>query len=749
MRKLGALFITCLVAISVAAGATAEASHDAEPCADVTLVFARGSGQMLGQREAREYFSRLADRLDGVSVNAYELGTEPHGGGQYPAVGISGSLQSYKNLLEAEWSWTGGLGGEYRASVASGVTEFTSFLSDRAARCPDEVAVGGYSQGAQTTGDAVAALEAAVRARIAHVALFGDPKLYLPEGRGPLPPACRGKEFSEWRRGSVSCWTDNGILEARKPYLPDDIVDRTGSWCDRNDPICNGNFADFAWTAHGEYTNAGAELDEAVLEAATAIGDALPDKSADFDLIPIRLAAGTDGLDVAFIIDTTGSMAGRIGAARATARELGQAVVDVGGRVALTEYRDSFDSFVARIRTPLTTDIDQYSSALDTLVASGGGDTPEALLTALMTTFNGLDWKDGATKAAVVLTDAGYHDPDRAQGWTLSDVVARSLEIDPVNVYPVVPSYLTTFYGPLAERTAGQVVLDSGNTQQALRDAFVSVTSRPVVFFELGDYVAAPGEEIRFAVDAYDVDASIDHFDWDVNGDGTVDATTTEPELAWSYATPWSGLAEVRAHSTDGGVGSAVANVTLAAEGLTEQLPHPPENVTAETVDAGDGTRTVTAAWDPATTGGPVSSWVVTNDEGTTVGVLDGAKLSHTVTGVPDRTVELFVHAVNAYGASGPAAVLVPGDTDPASELERLRSDVLAAELDPGTERSLVASLDAAIDALERGNVATACNQLGAFRTKLDSAAKQQKLSAEDRTDWQSRSDRISVQLDC
>jgi Cutinase len=238
-------------------------------CGDVSVVFARGSGQDLSEREAPVFFDGVVNRLGfDVRVTRYELGTEVHGGARYPAVG------GWRDMLEAEASWTGFLGGQYGASVDAGVTELTSYLTERADACPGEIfVVGGYSQGAQVVGEALFELNSATRDRIAFVALFSDPKLYLPEGRGPFAPACRGEE-SPWRRGTVSCWTDSGILEARNPYLPDDVQDRTGSWCDRNDGVCDGNPADWAlYDDHAEYADRGAEIDDAAREIAGALDD--------------------------------------------------------------------------------------------------------------------------------------------------------------------------------------------------------------------------------------------------------------------------------------------------------------------------------------------------------------------------------------------------------------------------------------------------------------------------------------------
>jgi hypothetical protein len=237
-----AITLTAALLLGVSAIELAEAEDTTAECADLTIIFARGSGQVLDQREAPKFLGDLRDRLDGLDVNTYELCTEELGGATYRAVGVD-PVKDFANLVESEASWAGFLGGQYRSSVSDGVTELTSYLSSRRSDCPDEQYVlGGYSQGAQVVGDVLESVPESTRDKVAFVALFGDPKLYLPEGRGPFPPACRGSGYSKWRRGNVSCFTDNGILDARKPYLSSDIEDRAGSWCDRDDPICNNNY---------------------------------------------------------------------------------------------------------------------------------------------------------------------------------------------------------------------------------------------------------------------------------------------------------------------------------------------------------------------------------------------------------------------------------------------------------------------------------------------------------------------------
>lgn len=265
--------LALLTAVCAVGGAvTSDPAHGEgiESCGGVTLVVARGSGQDLHSREASVFLDRVTEALPTLDVTTYELGTDAHGGTRYPAAG------GFTDLLQAEAAWTGPLGGDYRSSVAAGVVELTAFVSERAAACAGELFVlGGYSQGAQVVGEALFHLDTDLRDRTAFVALFGDPKLYLPEGRGVMPAACRGAE-SPWRRGNVGCLTDNGILEARRPYVPENVEDRTGSWCDRNDPVCNSNLTDIVHSAHRGYADAGAEIDDAAEEIVAAVVGRLP-----------------------------------------------------------------------------------------------------------------------------------------------------------------------------------------------------------------------------------------------------------------------------------------------------------------------------------------------------------------------------------------------------------------------------------------------------------------------------------------
>ena len=100
-------------------------------------------------------------------------------------------------------------------------------------------------------------------------------------------------------------------------------------------------------------------------------------------------------IEVAFVLDATGSMGPYIDDARSRIRSVaadlatGEPRPDV--RYALVSYRDKGDDFVTRT-TPFTGDISAMHKALSETSADGGGDTPEAVLEGLRDAINGLRW---------------------------------------------------------------------------------------------------------------------------------------------------------------------------------------------------------------------------------------------------------------------------------------------------------------------------------------------------------------------
>jgi uncharacterized protein YegL len=143
-------------------------------------------------------------------------------------------------------------------------------------------------------------------------------------------------------------------------------------------------------------------------------------RSFAFALATLSLSAGLSAasakptVEVAFVLDTTGSMGGLIEGAKRKIWSIATAIVDSNPdadiRMGLVAYRDIGDDYVTRT-FDLTTDIqDLYANLLE-LKARGGGDWPESVNEALDVTVNKLHWTpSGDVKRIVFLVgDAPPH----------------------------------------------------------------------------------------------------------------------------------------------------------------------------------------------------------------------------------------------------------------------------------------------------------------------------------------------------
>ena len=100
-------------------------------------------------------------------------------------------------------------------------------------------------------------------------------------------------------------------------------------------------------------------------------------------------------IEVAFVLDTTGSMSGLIEGAKrkiwSIANQLASAEQGAEVRFALIGYRDRGDAYVTQIHD-LTNDIDAVYARLMQFQADGGGDGPESVNQALHEAVTRLDW---------------------------------------------------------------------------------------------------------------------------------------------------------------------------------------------------------------------------------------------------------------------------------------------------------------------------------------------------------------------
>lgn len=497
------------------------------------------------------------------------------------------------------------MGNDYGKSVNQGVAELHAYLNARHQKCPKEFFIlGGYSQGAQVIGQALPDISSSVKDKIVFNMLFGDPKLFLPEGEGIFPPACRNENLSAYRREIANCHVDNGALGARKPFLPSEDNSKTGLWCLANDYVCGSS--KFVWDVegHGKYANSNGPIDDGVREASNRLKEAVKLASQSDPGIndkPLNNNMGTTGTDVVFVLDTTGSMSPYIERMKTFIRNYSSKIKEINGRVGLVVYRDAGDDYTAKKLSDLQSDTTDLLAKLDDVSIAGGGDDPEAALHASMVAMNEMKWQKGATKAMILLTDAGYHEPDKVDGSTLAAVAKRSLEIDPVNMYPVVENHLANSYADLAKQTTGQVIVSGGenDTIAALSKALTKIKNRPNAKLKIGEYYAEVGQKITFdASDSYVVDGDIIKYEWDFDGDGKIDQTTTTPVTSHVYNEKFDGIMQVRMSANNDTVSNISAPVKV---GIKPNLPVGPgaPQVSAKIIERNDTKATIRLNWQP------------------------------------------------------------------------------------------------------------------------------------------------------
>ena len=126
-------------------------------------------------------------------------------------------------------------------------------------------------------------------------------------------------------------------------------------------------------------------------------------------------ASARPRVEVAFVLDTTGSMSGLIEGAKSKIWSIANRIASGEPapelRFGLVAYRDRGDVFITR-KFALTDDLDAVHAELMSFQADGGGDAPEHVNAALHDAVYGLNWSvedDGVLKVIFLVGDAPPH----------------------------------------------------------------------------------------------------------------------------------------------------------------------------------------------------------------------------------------------------------------------------------------------------------------------------------------------------
>lgn len=614
-RGLLALLLTALLAGSLLT-LSPTAARASGACTDVQFIGVRGSGENPPDPSEHGMGALVGPMADKAAALATDGATVSFYGLPYTAASAD----------------TGVFNGNYYRSEAQGESMLKSYLDSTVAACPDmKLVVMGYSQGAQVAGNVVAAESASVWTRIAALVMFGDPHFN--------PQAAYDQGTYDPR--------DRGLAGARSLSDFSGRYDKVGSWCNQNDLICQGAGWGHSTGSHhaSVYINNYATVVASFIRKRVGWSWTKPN-------LPI---------DLAFAIDSTGSMSSSISGAEDAASHMASelSAQHVDARVALVDYKDTDqgDPYAAQVDQGFTGDVSSFQDALGGLVASGGGDGPEAVYSGLMTAINDLSWRNGARKAIVVMGDAPGKDPEPVTGYTRSQVLAAAYALDPAVLYPIaIGSYPADFMQPLADGSDGE--LFQADDPSSVTDTVLAVVQKAStpIYAGLTVGVGHVGTPSLFSAASSWYDAGdIVQYDWDFDGDGVTDATTTTPTTNHTYDSPFGGTASVTVTTSDDNTATASAPVTVT-EAPAEPLGAPSDL----TASPGSDDRSANVAWSPPAGSDPadLAGYVVEIDDS------DGQPAALTTTDgdvteaeIPDLDPDHYAVSVYAVDHDGPGPV--------------------------------------------------------------------------------------------
>ncbi len=120
--------------------------------------------------------------------------------------------------------------------------------------------------------------------------------------------------------------------------------------------------------------------------------------------------------DIAFIVDATGSMGDEIDFLKSDLDDIiekAKSGNNVNLRTAAVVYRDEGDDYLTRYDN-FSSDLSKTQAFISKQNAGGGGDTPEAVHSALETTLQKLSWDESArARIAFIILDAPAHHEDK------------------------------------------------------------------------------------------------------------------------------------------------------------------------------------------------------------------------------------------------------------------------------------------------------------------------------------------------
>lgn len=278
-------------------------------------------------------------------------------------------------------------------------------------------------------------------------------------------------------------------------------------------------------------------------------------------------------VDIAFVIDTTGSMSGAINQVKQNVNDISHQIKQItnSSRFALVDYQDHpsnggwHEDYPAKLQLDFTEDQMLFALAAADLRLGNGGDWEESVHSGAMTALS-LDWRPGVRKMMIIIGDAPAKDPEPITGYTWQQVAQKAYEVDPVEVYAIDTTgskHLSNSIRGLIEQSGGQA-LSGGNIAQLIVDSVEHSTAKPFGWIQ-GPYIIKQGDTLELDARAsHAVDGDIAQIDWDLDGDGEFETPSDDLLISRQFTEEFSGTIGIRITDSNGrtGFGSTQLDVT-------------------------------------------------------------------------------------------------------------------------------------------------------------------------------------------
>ena len=293
----------------------------------------------------------------------------------------------------------------------------------------------------------------------------------------------------------------------------------------------------------------------------------------------------SSNIDVAFVIDTTGSMGGSIDQAKRDATSIATAIASSSNsaRFALIDYQDhpveggAPDDYPAKVQLPFTQSLTNFDSAVNGLLLGDGGDWEETVHSGSMAAF-GLDWRPGVRKIAIIIGDAPAKNPEPVTGYTWQQVAKRAYDIDPVEIYTIDTwyGYLTRDLAELVAQSGGKSLNSGGDLSSAIISSINHSLAKPFGWIQ-GPYIIKIGESLELdARGSYVVDGTIKKIEWDLDGDGVFEKETSELLINHIFTNEFGGTIGVKITDSNNNVGIGSTRLDVTDDG--DSIPRSSDN---------------------------------------------------------------------------------------------------------------------------------------------------------------------------